>query len=77
VPELVVAQLLGDVLCSRAGVFVTSFYTSASLAGFTIGWLANSWGWQTAGDVQLALLCVVGAVAAQLLRPERMAARRS
>ncbi len=60
-----------------AGVFVASFYASASLAGFTIGWLANVWGWQAAGDAQLVLLCVVGAVAALLLRPERMAARRS
>ena len=60
-----------------AGVFVTSSYASASLAGFTIGWLANTWGWQTAGDVQLVLLCGVGAVATLLLRPERMAARRS
>ena len=65
-------------LADRAtGVFVTSFYTSVSLAGFTIGWLANSWGWQTAGDLQLVLLCVVGAVAALLLRLESMAARRS
>ena len=38
--------------------------------------LANFWGWQAAGDLQLVLLCVVGAVAALLLRPERMAARR-
>jgi hypothetical protein len=29
------------------------------------------------GDLQLVLFCVVGAVAAQLLRPEGMAARRS
>jgi MFS family permease len=60
-----------------AGVFVTSYYTAASVAGYIIGWLASSWGWQTAGDVQLTLLCVVGAVATLLLRSERMAERRS
>jgi MFS transporter, DHA1 family, inner membrane transport protein len=60
-----------------AGVFVSSYYTAASVAGYTIGWLANSWGWQTAGDVQLAVLCVVGAAATWLLRPERMAERRA
>jgi MFS transporter, DHA1 family, inner membrane transport protein len=72
-----VRAVTGGLADRAAGVFVTSFYTSASLAGFTIGWLANSWGWQAAGDLQLVLLCVVGAVAALLLRPERMAARRS
>ena len=45
-----VRAVTGGLADRAAGVFVTSFYTSASLAGFTI--------------VQLALLCVVGAVAA-------------
>jgi DHA1 family inner membrane transport protein len=72
-----VRSVSGTLSGRAAGVFVSSYYTAASVAGYTIGWLANSWGWQTAGDVQLALLCVVGAVASLLLRPGRMAVRRA
>jgi len=60
-----------------AGVFVSSYYSAASISGYTIGWLAKSWGWRTAGDMQLTLLCLIGAAATILLRPERMAERRS
>lgn len=72
-----VRSVSGALSGRAAGVFVTSYYTAASIAGYTIGWLASSWGWQTAGDVQLALLCLIGAAATFLLRPERMAERRS
>jgi MFS transporter, DHA1 family, inner membrane transport protein len=72
-----VRSVSGGLSGRAAGVFVSSYYTAASMAGFTIGWLANSWGWRTAGDVQLALLCMIGAVATFLLRPERMATRHS
>ena len=72
-----VRSVSGALSGRAAGVFVSSYYTAASIAGYTIGWLANSWGWRAAGDVQLALLCLVGAATTFLLRPERMAQRRS
>jgi len=72
-----VRSVSGALSGRAAGIFVSSYYTAASIAGYTIGWLANSWGWQTAGDVQLALLCLIGAAATFLLRPERMAERRA
>jgi len=72
-----VRSVSGALSGRAAGVFVSSYYTAASIAGYTIGWLANSWGWQTAGDVQLALLCLIGAAATFLLRPDRMAERRA
>jgi MFS family permease len=71
-----VRSVRGALSGRAAGVFVSSYYAAASIAGYTIGWLANSWGWRTAGDVQLALLCLIGAAATFLLRPERMAERR-
>jgi DHA1 family inner membrane transport protein len=72
-----VRSVSGALSGRAAGVFVSSYYTAASIAGYTIGWLANSWGWQRAGDVQLALLCLIGAAATFLLRPERMGKRRA
>jgi MFS transporter, DHA1 family, inner membrane transport protein len=72
-----VRSVRGALSGRAAGVFVSSYYAAASISGYTIGWLAKSWGWRTAGDVQLALLCLIGAAATFLLRPERMAERRS
>jgi sugar phosphate permease len=72
-----VRSVCGALSGRAAGVFVSSYYAAASIAGYTIGWLANSWGWRTAGDMQLALLCAIGAAATFLLRPDRMAERRS
>ena len=72
-----VRSVCGALSGGAAGVFVSSYYAAASISGYTIGWLAKSWGWRAAGDVQLALLCLIGAAATFLLRPERMAKRRS
>jgi DHA1 family inner membrane transport protein len=55
-----------------SGVFVTSFYTAASVAGYTIGWMAREFGWALAGSVQLSLICVIGAILALALKPELM-----
>jgi predicted MFS family arabinose efflux permease len=63
-----------DVLSGGAsGVFVTSFYAAASLAGYAIGWLAANFGWALAGDLQLCAACLIGGLLTLALRPERMA----
>src|ERR1700731_2323075 len=60
-------------LAGRAsGVFVTSVYGSATIAGYVIGWIVGLAGWTVAGNVQLVLLCFAGAVISLALRPERM-----
>jgi MFS transporter, DHA1 family, inner membrane transport protein len=60
-------------LASRgSALFVTSVYGSAALAGYTMGWLAGRAGWVTAGDIQIGLVSLTGAVLALALQPERM-----
>ena len=49
--------------------------TVASIAGSTLGWLASKFGWTIAGDLQLCATCLVGALFALTLKPERMARR--
>jgi MFS transporter, DHA1 family, inner membrane transport protein len=61
-------------LSGRAsGLFVSSVYGSATVAGYLIGWIVGLAGWTVAGNIQLAVLCLVGAGIALLLRPEQMA----
>jgi MFS transporter, DHA1 family, inner membrane transport protein len=55
-----------------SGLFVTSLYGSAGLAGYLMGWLAGRSGWVTAGDVQISLLSLTGAALALALRPDRI-----
>ena len=55
-----------------SGIFVTSFYTSAAVAGYTMGWLANRLDWVTAGVIQLSTLSIISACLALALRPEEM-----
>ena len=65
------ARAVAPALTGRAsGVFVTSFYAAASIAGYVIGWLAENFGWTLAGDLQLGAACIVGALLALALRPE-------
>jgi MFS transporter, DHA1 family, inner membrane transport protein len=56
-----------------SGIFVTSLYASAGVAGYLMGWLAGRGGWVTAGDVQISLLSLIGAALALTLRPDRIA----
>ena len=55
-----------------SGVFVTSLYASAAVAGYMMGWLAGRAGWVTAGEIQISLLSLTGAALALALRPDRM-----
>ena len=60
-------------LASRgSGIFVTSLYASAAVAGYMMGWLAGRAGWVTAGEIQISLLSLTGAALALALRPDRM-----
>jgi len=62
-------KVVTDVLAGRAsGLFVTSLYGSATLAGYLIGWLARAFGWTTAANLQLVLLCVVAAAISLLIQ---------
>jgi MFS transporter, DHA1 family, inner membrane transport protein len=68
-----VKAVSGDLGGRASGIFVTSFYTAASIAGYMIGWLASEFGWTIAGDVQLCAICLAGMVLALALRPDLMA----
>jgi hypothetical protein len=56
-----------------AGIFVTSLYGSAAVAGYLMGLIAAHGGWLMAGEIQLLLLSLVGAALALGLRPDQMA----
>jgi len=68
-----VKAVTSDLVSSASGVFVTSLYGSAAIAGYSIGWLANNVGWGMAGLIQISLLSILGLILAAFLRPDRMA----
>jgi len=68
-----VKAVTSALVSGASGVFVTSLYGSASIAGYSIGWLANNAGWGMAGLIQISLLSMLGVVLAAFLRPDRMA----
>lgn len=51
-----------------SGLFVTSVYGGAAVAGLSMGSLIENFGWAVAGQVQLSGICVVIAVLALFLR---------
>ncbi len=60
-------------LSSRgSGMFVTSLYGGAAFGGYLLGGLASRGGWLMAGEIQMSLLCLIGAVLAMALRPSQM-----
>ena len=63
----------GELSGRASGVFVTSFYAAASVAGYAIGWLADEFGWTLAGDLQLSAACLLGILLALALKPDLMA----
>ncbi len=67
------AKALRSSLASRAsGIFVTSLYGSATVAGYLVGWIATHAGWTTAGEIQISLLSVVAGGLALALQPDHM-----
>jgi MFS transporter, DHA1 family, inner membrane transport protein len=63
----------GELSGRASGIFVTSFYAAASVAGYAIGGLAARFGWTLAGDLQLCAMCLAGIVLALGLNPDLMA----
>jgi DHA1 family inner membrane transport protein len=68
-----VKSVSADLAGRASGVFVTSLYGSATIAGYVIGGIVGLAGWTVAGNVQLVVLCLCGAIISLALRPERMA----
>ena len=67
------AKALRSSLASRAsGIFVTSLYGSAAVAGYLVGWIVTHAGWTTAGEIQISLLSVVAGGLALALQPDHM-----
>jgi len=60
-------------LASRgSGLFVTTLYGSAAVAGYVMGWIVTRAGWPAAGAIQISLLSLVAAGLALALRPAEM-----
>jgi MFS family permease len=55
-----------------SGMFVTSLYAGAAFGGYLLGGIVSRGGWQLAGEIQMSLLCALGAVLALALRPSEM-----
>jgi len=66
-------KALRSSLSSRgSGMFVTSLYGAAAFAGYLMGAIASRHGWVIAGEIQISLLCIIGAILALALRPSQM-----
>jgi MFS family permease len=68
-----VKAVSGELSGRASGIFVTSLYAAASVAGYTLGWMVTEFGWKVAGSLQLSATCFVGIVLALALKPELMA----
>ncbi len=55
-----------------SGMFVTTLYSGAAFGGYLLGGIAARSGWLTAGEIQMSLLSLIGAVLALALRPSEM-----
>ena len=58
-----------DLSGRASGLFVTSVYGSATIAGYLIGFIVGLSSWTVAGNIQLVLLCLAGAVISLALQP--------
>ena len=64
-----VKAVSADLSGRASGLFVTSVYGSATIAGYLIGFIVGRSGWTVAGNIQLVLLCLAGAVISLALKP--------
>jgi len=55
-----------------SGMFVTSLYGGAAFGGYVLGKLTSHGGWLWASEIEMSLLCLIGAVLALALRPSEM-----
>lgn len=57
-----------------SGMFVTSLYGGAAFGGYLLGWLVSQGhgNWLRASEIEMSLLCLIGAVLALALRPSEM-----
>jgi MFS family permease len=65
-----VKSLRSNLSSRGSGIFVTTLYGSASIAGYVMGWIATRGGWAMAGAVQFTFLSVIAAGLALALRPK-------
>ncbi|MDB5989890.1 MAG: transporter [Herbaspirillum sp.] len=63
----------GNLNSSASGLFVSSLYGAAAIAGYSFGWLATHAGWSVAGLTQISLLSCIGALVSQGLQSSKMA----
>ena len=68
-----VKAVSGELSGRASGIFVTSLYAAASVAGYILGWLVTEFGWTIAGSLQLSATCLIGIVLALALNPDLMA----
>jgi MFS family permease len=69
----IVKSLRSSMASRGSGIFVTTLYASASIAGYVMGWIASHGGWAIAGAVQFTLLSLIAGTLALALRPTEMA----
>jgi MFS family permease len=56
-----------------SGMFVTSLYGGAAFGGYVLGWLVGPSGhWLQASEIEISLLCFLGAILALAIRPSEM-----
>ena len=66
-----VKSVSADLSGRASGLFVTSVYGSATIAGYLIGFIVGVSDWTVAGNIQLVLLCLIGAAISLALKPTR------
>jgi DHA1 family inner membrane transport protein len=70
-----VKSVTGELSGRASGIFVTSLYGAATVAGYLIGWLVRLSDWTTAANAQLVLLCVVAAAISLLVQSPAVSKR--